>query len=131
MIRPFVIAALCLPYAAQAQAPMTAEEFEAHVTGRTLSYGVGDDLYGAEEYRPDRRVTWSFLDGRCEEGEWYPRDDAICFVYAFDPDPHCWRFFRQDDGLRAEFLGPDSLGTLYEVGEAEDGLNCLGPEVGV
>ena len=119
------------PGLAGAQTPMTAEEFEAYVTVRTLSYGVNGEVYGAEEYRPGRFVTWSFLDGQCEDGRWYPQDDAICFVYDFDPDPHCWRFFRGNGGLRAEFLGSDSLGTLYEVGEAEDGLMCIGPDTGV
>lgn len=130
-----LIAALAVscvaPLAASADTPMSAAEFDAYVTGRTLSYGVGGEVYGAEEYRPGRHVTWSFLDGQCEDGRWYPEGDAICFVYDFEPDPHCWRFFREPEGLRAEFLGEGGLSSLYEVGEAETGLGCVGPDVGV
>ncbi|MBM1221061.1 hypothetical protein JQU17_12570 [Ponticoccus sp. SC2-23] len=126
-----ILFALLFPRLVAADTPMTAEEFEAYVTGRTLSYGVNGEVYGAEEYHPGRFVTWSFLDGQCEEGRWYPQDDAICFVYDFDPDPHCWRFFRETGGLRAEFLDGTTLGSLYEVGEAEDGLGCIGPDIGV
>lgn len=126
-----ILAFAVLPFSAVAQTSMTADEFEAYVTGRTLSYGVGGEVYGAEEYHPDRRVTWSFLDGQCEDGVWYPEGDAICFLYEFDPDPHCWRFYEESGGLRAEILGKGGLSTLYEVGETTEGLGCLGPDVGV
>ena len=131
MRRILTLLCLLLPAMARAEAPMTAGEFEAYVTGRTLSYGVNGDVYGAEEYRPNRRVTWSFLDGQCEDGRWYPEDDAICFLYDFDPDPHCWRFFLGSGGLRAEVVGDTGPSTLYEVGEEEVELGCIGPDVGV
>lgn len=131
-MKPLLCALLIgFPFAALAQDPMTAEEFDAYVTGRTLAYGDGGEVYGAEEYRPGRRVTWSFLDGECQDGRWYPDGDAICFVYEADPEPHCWRFYRESEGLRAEFLEPGGLTSLYEVGEASEGLQCLGPDVGV
>ena len=120
-----------LASAAHAETPMTAAEFDAYVTGRTLTFGSGGTAFGAEEYRENRRVRWSFLDGECLEGVWYPEETAICFVYEDDPDAHCWHFFAIPGGLRAEFLDDSGLTTLYEVGEMEDGLGCLGPDVGV
>lgn len=75
-------------------------------------------------------MRWSFLDGECREGRWFPEGDAICFVYEDDPDAQCWRFYQTGSGLRAEFLGGDG-GALYETQAAEDPLLCLGPEVGV
>ncbi len=43
-----------------ADAPMTAAEFEAYATGKTLTYAVGGEVYGAEQYLPGRRVLWAF-----------------------------------------------------------------------
>ncbi len=56
---------------------MTAAEFEAYVEGRTMTFGTGGAPYGAEEYRPGRRVRWSVFDGECYEGVWYPAGDEI------------------------------------------------------
>ncbi|MEO0634285.1 MAG: hypothetical protein AAFY52_09205, partial [Pseudomonadota bacterium] len=60
---------------------MSAAEFEAYVTGKTLFYGRDGRAYGAEIYRENRRVTWSFLDGDCKDGYWYEAGENICFVY--------------------------------------------------
>lgn len=131
-MKPVLIAILLSAAApALADTPMTAEEFERLVTGRTLAYGAGGEVYGAESYHADRRVTWTFLDGQCEHGRWYPEGNAICFVYEFEPDPHCWLFFDEPGGLRAEFLDEGGLTTLYQVEDMDEGLICPGPDVGV
>jgi hypothetical protein len=112
--------------------PMSAAEFEAYTEGRTLSFGVGGEVYGMEQYRPGRRVTWTFLDGECSEGRWYAEGAEICFVYDDIPSPQCWLFFRGEEGLVARFSGPEGPSTvLYEVGETREPMMCLGPEVGV
>jgi hypothetical protein len=72
-----------------AETPLTAEEFEAYVTGRTLTYSAGGIPFGIEEYRKGRRVLWSYLDGQCEEGKWYAAGEMICFVYDAYPE-HQW-----------------------------------------
>ena len=116
---------------ASAETPMTAAEFEAYVEGRTLYYGFDGQDYGAEEYLPNRRVRWSFLDGECLDGQWYEAGDLICFVYDEMPDPQCWSFFRRGGGIVARFEnGSDGL-ELYQTREARGPLMCLGPEVGV
>ena len=138
MTRPFapalVLAAallvLALP-AAAAQTPMSAEEFERFTTGKTLYFYSGGQPYGVEEYREDRRVTWSFLDGQCKDGVWYPQGDQICFVYEDNPVPQCWTFYEEPGGLRAQFEGRETGTEVYEAGEADEPMMCLGPDVGV
>jgi len=126
--------AACLAAASPAiaaQSPMTASEFEAYTTGKTLYFYSQGQAYGVEEYREDRQVTWSFLDGRCKEGVWYPQGDQICFVYEDNTSPQCWTFYREGGGLRALFEGRESGTELYEAGEADEPMLCLGPDVGV
>ena len=143
-MRPFAPAALLAaalavvpalapsPIAAQANTPMTAEEFEAHTTGRTLTFHFEDQPYGVEQYLPGRRVLWAFIGDECTEGVWYPRDDMICFLYEHNPEEQCWHFFLSGNGMRGVFIGPDGPGTeLYEVKNTTTPMTCLGPGVGV
>jgi hypothetical protein len=123
----------CLAAPAHAQDAVTADEFQALVEGRTLTYGApGEDPYGIEHYYPNRRVTWAFLGSdECMEGEWYTEgpenSPAICFVYpADDLGPQCWRFYREGEGLRAEFLNDGGTTVLYELVEEDGGLVCGG-----
>lgn len=128
-----VALALLLPaLPAFAQTPMSAEEFEAYVTGRTLTFGSGGAPYGIEEFRPGRRTIWAFIGDQCREGYWFPRDEQICFVYDDAPESeHCWIFWRSDNGLGARFMGDTSDTELYEVENSTRPLICPGPEVGV
>ena len=116
-----------------AQSPMTAEEFDAYSRGKTFYYGSMGEPYGVERYLPDRRVTWSFLDGKCADGRWYESNGMICFEYEADPDPgpQCWTFFRGPSGLVAQFEGDPAQTTLYEVQNADRPMTCMGPDVGV
>lgn len=115
-----------------AQTPLTGNEFEAYAEGRTLYFYSGGRPYGAERYLPNRRVEWSFLDGECQSGHWYEAGSSICFVYDYNPDsPQCWTFFIEGAGLRAQFEGSGSTSELYEAGEAQDEMICLGPQIGV
>jgi len=114
-----------------AQTPMTGDEFEAYSQGKTLYFGFDGDRYGAEEYLPDRHVRWSFLDGQCQNGEWYEDGQLICFVYEDDPDPKCWSFYKQGDRLRAQFEDDPTQTTLFEVEQTDKPMMCLGPDVGV
>lgn len=115
---------------ASAQTPLTAEEFEAHVTGKTLTYSQFGNRFGIEEYLPGRQVRWSVAENQCQYGSWYPQGDAICFVYEYDPTPHCWTFWMEGGGLAA--LSVDSLpgAELHEVDSTDKPLSCPGPDVG-
>lgn len=120
-----------LPATAQDRGPpMTAEEFDAHVTGKTLSYSDGNGIWGTEQYLPGRRVVWAFSEDICQYGTWYPQGDQICFVYDDGPDPQCWTFWKEGTGLRALFAG-DTATELSEVEQSKEPLGCPGPDVGV
>ena len=131
MIRALILTlAMVLP--AAAQTPMTGAEFEAYVTGRTLTFGMGGEPYGIEEFRPGRRTIWAFVGDECREGTWFDRDDQICFVYDDSADvEHCWVFWRSETGLNAVFMSDLSDTVLYEVENSTRPLICAGPEVGV
>ncbi|MFD1344221.1 hypothetical protein [Litorisediminicola beolgyonensis] len=130
-LAPLLLLLTSTALGAAAETPMTAAEFDAYVTGKTLFFGSGGQAYGAEEYKPDRRVIWSFLDGDCREGEWYPSGEQICFTYVHDPDPQCWSFYRAPGGLRAVFENDPTRTVLYEARQSAEPMWCLGPEVGV
>lgn len=111
---------------------LTPEEFESYTTGKTLFFGRSGQAYGAERYLPDRRVIWSFLDGQCRNGTWYPDGPDVCFVYEDDPSaPQCWRFSQGPSGLIAEFQDGTPGQPLYEATDIGEEMVCLGPDVGV
>ncbi len=110
---------------------LDAEAFDALTRGKTFYYGESGQPYGAEEYLDNRRVRWSFLDGRCMEGHWYEADGMICFTYEDTPEPHCWVFEQGERGLIAQFMGETGATELYEMQQSRAPLQCEGPEVGV
>ncbi|MCG6903123.1 MAG: hypothetical protein LJE68_10615 [Rhodobacter sp.] len=131
MIRlSFAIALTLMPHAAAAE--MSASDFEAYVTGRTLTYADRGVVYGIEEYLPNRRVRWAYLGDQCREGYWYEAGEEICFVYENNPDaPQCWQFSQRDGRLSAIFMGAENGRELYEAKNSDEPLVCLGPDVGV
>ena len=139
--------ALCLlplpvwadPPAAQALpdlgAPLSAAEFEAYATGKTLTYAAAGKVWGQEEYLPGRQVVWAFSGEPCEYGTWIAalsteNTPMQCFVYEDHPDQNCWEFFHGQAGLVALFVGGDGT-LLSEVAETSEPMKCPGPKVGV
>ncbi|MEC3862263.1 hypothetical protein VK792_13295 [Mesobacterium sp. TK19101] len=116
---------------AQAAEPLSASEFESYVTGKTLYFGQDGQAYGVEEYLDNRRVRWSFLDGKCKDGFWYEDAGLICFIYEDTPTPQCWSFYRESGGLRAIFANDPTATILYEARQNDEPMMCLGPDVGV
>ena len=110
---------------------MTAAEFEAYVTGKTLYYGSAGSAYGAEIYHENRQVTWSFLNGECKEGHWYEDGTNICFVYEDPSGPQCWTFEKTGRGLRATFTNEPETTELYEAQDVGREFICYGPKIGV
>lgn len=114
---------------ASAETPLSGAEFEARVTGKTLTFGVGPQSYGTEYYAPNRRVIWAFTDGDCTNGEWYEAQTnagpAICFDYENNPTPQCWYVYDEGGKIRAEFVNRPDTTVLYEAVEAEP-LICGG-----
>lgn len=136
LLHLFVALTLCLtslPALAKdsdSRRPMNAEEFEAYVEGRTLTFAFQGQAYGIEEYLPGRRVRWAFVGDSCTEGVWYQSEDMICFDYVDNPESQCWHFYDTPRGLRGVFVG-DSATELYEVRDMNQSLICPGPDVGV
>src|SRR5690606_20167157 len=48
--------------------PMTAEEFDSYATGKTLTYSQYGQIFGTEEYLPNRRVRWQVTGDLCQYG---------------------------------------------------------------
>ena len=116
---------------AAAQSPLSGAEFDAYTRGKTLFYGFDGQAYGNERYLPNRRVTWSFLDGDCKEGVWHEHEEQICFLYEDRIDPQCWVFTESGGGLVAQFQGDPGATELYEVDYTDEEMICYGPDVGV
>jgi hypothetical protein len=117
---------------ALAETPMTGTEFDDYTRDKTFYFAEGGRPYGGEEYFDNRRVRWSFLDGKCKDGIWYEDAGHICFVYEDTPDPQCWSFFKRSHGLEARFEGGgDGATVLYESRQSEKPMICHGPDVGV
>lgn len=136
MHRPTLAALLlaltpALPAQATPQgAPMTAEEFESYVTGRTLTFGTHGVPYGVEQFKDGRRVLWAFIGQECREGVWFPQDEQICFAYEDEPRTHCWYFWKTEDGLRARFAEDAPGDELYEIEQSPQPMFCPGPQIG-
>lgn len=125
-----LLVVVLLAPAAQAQTPLSADAFDSYTQGKTLYYGQSGQAYGIEEYFPRRRVRWSFLEGDCVEGTWYPADDMICFSYEGDASPQCWHFFLEGGTLSARVADDPDSAPLYEVEQSRAPMACLGPQVG-
>lgn len=114
-----------------AETPITADAFEAHVTGKTVTYRQFDSVFGIEEYLEGRKVRWSTAPDQCQYGRWYPEGENICFLYEYDPVPACWTFWLKDGALVALSTNGLPGDELYEVTASDQPLPCPGPEVGV
>lgn len=115
-------------------APLSAAEFEAYATGKTLTYADSGQVWGQEEYLPGRQVVWAFTGEPCEYGTWTAETAAdgrpmLCFTYEGNPDPNCWQFYHGPAGLVALFVGGGG-NPLSEVAQTDKPMNCPGPKVG-
>ena len=110
---------------------LSIQEFDAFSVGKTLDYAIDGQLYGSEMHLPGRKTRDADTGEACHDGTWFPRGDAICFVYDGDPTQHCWTFWRQGDGLLAlpTDSAPDAAHSVVTI--AKSPLICPGPEVGV
>ena len=126
---PLALLLAALP--AGAQTRMTAEEFEAFATGRTLDFANQSGVFGTEEYLPGRRVRWAGTDGQCLEGSWHEWSGHICFVYEADPFKHCWTLWRDGDTVTARSIDDRPGDAPRRVTGASAPLSCRGPDVGV
>ncbi|MFZ1470588.1 MAG: hypothetical protein WAT09_16680 [Paracoccaceae bacterium] len=113
------------------QTPMNAAEFDAYVTGKTLTYSQYDYTFGVEEYLPGRYVAWRPTGEDCQYGKWYEKAGLICFTYDYSSAEHCWTFWQEGGGLKALAIEDPPDAALSEVAQTADGLHCPAPDVGV
>lgn len=134
-----VLLALALPAAAQQEKPapsasetiLSAEAFEALTSGKTFYFNRRGEPYGAEQYFEDRRVIWTFLDGRCERGAWYSDNNQICFVYETQSEAQCWNVLERGGQTRVRVVGDNPSNDLIVTGQDTQDLHCPGPGIGV
>ena len=116
---------LTLASPAMAQDGMTGAEFDAYVTGRTITFRTDlNPSYGIERYLPGRRVMWSTFDGICQYGVWFESKGDICFRYEHDPEHKCWTIYDEPGGLRGVFTTRPNTTVIYEIPDREDPLIC-------
>ena len=116
---------LTLASPAVAQDGMTGAEFDAYVTGRTITFRTDlNPSYGIERYLPGRRVMWSTFDGICQYGVWFESKGDICFRYEHDPEHKCWTIYDEPGGLRGVFTTRPNTTVIYEIPDREDPLIC-------
>ena len=132
-MRILIISALlvCSSLAARAETIIKPDDFQRFTEGTTLYFERGGQPYGAEQYLENYKVIWTFLDGECQRGVWFPNGDNICFYYENDSAPQCWNFYDTDRGKSARVLGDGPNNDLIVVDQTDEPLKCPGPDVGV
>ena len=116
---------LLLASPAMAQDTMDAAGFEAHVTGRTITFRTPDNpSYGIERYLPGRRVMWSSFDGTCQYGVWFESKGQICFRYEGDPEHKCWLMYDEPGGMRGVYTTRLPATVIFEDPNRDDPLVC-------
>lgn len=115
---------------ALADPPLTAEAFDVLTLGRTMTWAQFGQVYGVEQYLPDRRVRWTVLGDDCKAGHWYPSGDQICFQYEDDAAPDCWTITLNSPGMSARHasVSPETEPVIVE--ETTEPMACFGPKVG-
>jgi hypothetical protein len=108
---------------------MTAAEFEAWSTGKTLVYSLGGSLWGSEMHLAGRSTLDDGDGDICRPGRWYAEGDNICFTDEANSGPFCWRFFRDGDQVFAE-AAADAVGARYSVALSDMPVSCT-PGLGV
>ncbi|AZL57831.1 hypothetical protein EI545_02640 [Tabrizicola piscis] len=130
-MRTLAVVTLCLCTGmARAEAPLSAEAFDALTLGRTMTWAEFGQVYGVEQYLPDRRVRWTVLGDDCKTGHWYAEGPAICFLYDDRLDPVCWEITQSGTGLLARHTASPPDAAPVVIVETSEPMACFGPEVG-
>jgi hypothetical protein len=115
---------------ALAETPLSADAFDVLTQGRTMTWAEYGQVYGVEQYLPDRRVRWTVLGDDCITGHWYAEGPAICFQYDDRPDPACWTFTQGPTGLLARHTSGPAKAEPVVIQETFEPMACFGPRVG-
>ena len=116
-----------LPLTTQAQEadpPLSAQEFETIVQGRTFDTLNLSGRYGVETFLPGRRAIWRDAD-QCLEGTWRAEGEMICFDYLGEPFPYCWTYHDRGGWLVA-WLNGDRSSEPITLQPAKEVVTCDG-----
>jgi hypothetical protein len=95
-----------------------------------MTWAEYGQVYGVEQYLPDRRVRWTVMGDDCKAGHWYQESGMICFQYEDDPAPDCWTISLNGSGMIARYAGTPPDAEPVVVQETTEPMACFGPEVG-
>lgn len=132
----FISASLSVLLAATAQAQsvgetiVTPQEFETLSTGKTLYFEKDGRFFGAEQFYTRRRSLWMNGANQCQDGEWFAKDDLICFDYSTELDPQCWHFIKKSGKYSARAEGSTSKFDILMNNIDTKPLDCKGPAFG-
>ncbi|MGL4236264.1 hypothetical protein [Tabrizicola sp.] len=126
------LALVALPFAAMAEnsppaatyPPLTAEEFEAIVEGKTFDTHTMGESYEVETFLPGRRTILRNAN-QCVEGTWRPEGQLICFDYQGDPVSYCWTYHDHGSWLKGWYNG-DRTTEPIELYPIDDLVTCEG-----
>lgn len=124
------LTALILPTASFSETIVTPSEFEALSNGKTLYFSRNGQHFGAEQFYTRRRTLWQNGLKECLDGEWFAKQDMICFNYNTENDPQCWHFIKKSDGYVARSEGSTAEFDIFMYNIDTKPLDCKGPSVG-
>ncbi len=127
-----IFAALTASVSAQASSEtiVTPQEFEALTTGNTLYFERNGRFFGAEQFYTRRRSLWMNGAKECLDGEWFAKNDLICFDYGTERDPQCWHFIERSGQYSARAEGESAEFDIHLYNIDKTPLDCKGPAVG-
>ena len=110
---------------------ITADEFQRLSEGKTMYFSQDGFFFGAEQFYTRRRSLWQNRGEDCLDGEWYAKDDMICFEYSLETDPACWFFFENGGNYYARSEGATSSKfDIFMYNRDTKPLDCKGPDYG-
>lgn len=119
-----IFAAVLAATPALAETPMTGPEFDAETRGLTVTFAADGQTFGTESYLENGQTVWQFVDGPCVSGVWKAQGEELCFAYASDPVPACWRFFKTEGKLRGTLSDDAGILTITETARTATPLAC-------
>jgi hypothetical protein len=108
--------AFALPAIAGDDTPLTGQEWRALVTGKTVEYTIGGQLWVREYYWPnDDVVTMEVINQTCFEARWEYNSDDQTFCFHNNPTSCFWHM-REGDHYYVRSASPGtSFGVRQDV----------------